>query len=469
MRRTLPLLAAVCLLPALASLFAAPPAPPAAPAASEDELLLQAAKIAVDGPGLLDYFRKHTTPPAQQERIEGLIRQLGDDAFKVREKASADLAALGPAAAPYLRRALSDPDEEVKVRAETLLKNAEGIDTRAAQSAAAARLIRQRAPDGAAEALLAYLPDADSDAVEDEAFTALAVLGVHDNKVDPVVVAAVKDKAPARRAAAGLVVGRSGTAEQRADVQALLLDPDPRVRFRAAQGLVAGRDRAGIPALVGLVKDGPSDLAFRADELLGCAAGYHGPHVPYMEDDANRQNCHKAWAAWEQKNGKTVDLAHADVDLPAFNPALRARDVVRQCFNSLVSGDLAAFKKSADAPFHMANEQTYQTRDDLARYFNEQPMGIRNQAFYPLVLGAVPLKEYMKTQDKGGNATPEEVNFALKFKQADLTVILVQSEQIGAPNPPDPTQGILFLVRLTGDQPRVVGISPGHNQIRYVW
>ena len=86
----------------------------------------------------------------------------------------------------------------------------------------------------------------------------------------------------------------------------------------------------------------------------------------------------------------------------------------------------------------MANEQTYQTRDDLDRYFNEQPLGVRNQPFYPLVIGALPLKEYTKTPDKGGNATPEEVSFGLKFKQADVTVILVQQQQIGAAPPSDP-------------------------------
>ena len=325
MRRTW--LPVVCLLPMLAALGvaqppAAPnpppaPAPPGAPSATpitsttpaDDEQTLKDAKVGVDGPGLLAYFQQHTTPADQQERIGGLIRQLGDDSYKVREKASADLAKLGAAAVPYLRRALNDGDEEIRERAENLTKNAEGVENRAAQSAAAARLIRQRAPDGAAAALLAYAPDADSDAVEDEVVAALAVLGVHDGKVDAAVVAALKDKAPGRRAAAGVVLGRSGTAEQRADVQKLLADADPRVRFRAAQGLLAGRDRAAVPALIALVKDGPPDLAYQADELLSCAVGAHVAHVPYGQDAQSRQNCRAAWTAWALKNAKQVDLS----------------------------------------------------------------------------------------------------------------------------------------------------------------
>ena len=111
----------VCLLPMLAALGAAQPpaapnpppapAPPGAPSATpitsttpaDDEQTLKDAKVGVDGPGLLAYFQQHTTPADQQERIGGLIRQLGDDSYKVREKASADLAKLGAAAVPYLR------------------------------------------------------------------------------------------------------------------------------------------------------------------------------------------------------------------------------------------------------------------------------------------------------------------------------------------------------------------------------
>jgi HEAT repeat protein len=470
MRRTRSLLAACCLLPLAAILCgAAPPAPPSTPApaaGSEDEQLLKAAKVGVDAPALLDYFRQHTTPAAQQERIAALIQQLGDESFKARQKAVADLTALGAAAVPYLRHAQDDPDEEVKERAEALLKAAEGTDARAAQSAAAARLLRLRAPADAGAVLLAYLPSADNEAVEDEVLTSLAVLAVHDGKVDSPVVAALKDKQAGRRAAAGLVLGRSGTAEQRSDVQALLVDPDSRVRFRAAQGLTAGRDRAGLPILIALIKDGSKDLAFRAHELLCCIAGVRAPHAPFEDDVAARQNCHKAWVNWAQRNAKTVDLSRAEVDLPAFNASLRAREVVRQFFNALVQGDLAAFKKAADAPFHASNEPTFQTRDDLDRYFNENPMGLRNGPFRPMLLGTLPLEEYFK------NSEAEEAKFVNPWKQkrADVAVFLVQQQQIGVPNPqPDPSQGMLFLVRLTGDQPHIIGVSPNRSGIKFVW
>ena len=111
MRRTWLCLTAVGLLCGVHALCGAPPA-----AAGEDEKLLQTARIGVDGPGLLDYFRQRTTTAAQQNHVLALIRQLGDDSFKVRQKATAELAALGPAAVPFLRRSLNDPDQEIAER-----------------------------------------------------------------------------------------------------------------------------------------------------------------------------------------------------------------------------------------------------------------------------------------------------------------------------------------------------------------
>jgi len=64
------------------------------------------------------------------------------------------------------------------------------------------RALRVKAPADAAAVLLAYLPAAETEAVEEEVLTSLVVLGVHDGKVDAPVVAALKDKVGCRRAAA---------------------------------------------------------------------------------------------------------------------------------------------------------------------------------------------------------------------------------------------------------------------------
>src|SRR5690242_9411051 len=59
-----------------------------------DEQRLQEARVGTDGPALLEFFRKRTATDARLFDIDGLIRRLGDDSYEVRQKASADLAAL---------------------------------------------------------------------------------------------------------------------------------------------------------------------------------------------------------------------------------------------------------------------------------------------------------------------------------------------------------------------------------------
>src|SRR5262245_34298159 len=66
----------------------------------QDEEKLKEAKLPLEGPPLLDHLRKQVLTPEQLQSVPGHIRKLGDDAFRVREKASADLLTLGPGVIP---------------------------------------------------------------------------------------------------------------------------------------------------------------------------------------------------------------------------------------------------------------------------------------------------------------------------------------------------------------------------------
>jgi hypothetical protein len=134
-----------------------------------DKETLGAVKISVDGPSLLEFFRKRTPTPANRERIQVLIRQLGDNSFQAREQASGELAARGIAALPFLRQALKESDLEIVRRAEGCLqvieKSEGGIPATTTLTNAAARLLAARKPAGAAEVLLdfiAAMDDADT-------------------------------------------------------------------------------------------------------------------------------------------------------------------------------------------------------------------------------------------------------------------------------------------------------------------
>src|SRR5262249_17395076 len=74
-------------------------------AAVTDEKILKAVNVDTTDQALLNYLRSRTLTEVDQEKVKTLIRQLGDDSFQIREKASAGLLALGPAVEPMLRKA----------------------------------------------------------------------------------------------------------------------------------------------------------------------------------------------------------------------------------------------------------------------------------------------------------------------------------------------------------------------------
>jgi HEAT repeat protein len=261
-----------------------------------------------DGPALLAELRKHTLTPEAQAKIEALVQGLGDDVFAVREKAAADLVACGLLAVPFLREAAKGSDLERKRRAEACLRRIATGEARGLPTAAL-RLLALRRPAGAVEAVLAYLPHADSDTSTTEALAALAALALRDGKPEPALVQALDDKMPVRRAAAAEALARSGAPAIRPTVRKLLKDADASVRFRVALALVTGQDREAVPALIDVLADLPSEDSSQAQEALLALAGNKAPAVPAGTDAESRRKLRDAWADWWRVNGAAVDLA----------------------------------------------------------------------------------------------------------------------------------------------------------------
>src|SRR5262249_18782112 len=160
-----------------------------------------------DGPGLLDFFRSRTLDGADDAHIKVLVRQLGDDAFVVREVASRKLVSIGPRAREILKAALKDADPEIARRAEDCLRQIrDGAST--SVLLAAVRVLARHRPARSVEVLLNYLPSADDESVASEVRVVLGTLAVHEGKADPALVAALADPNPARRAAAGSALAR---------------------------------------------------------------------------------------------------------------------------------------------------------------------------------------------------------------------------------------------------------------------
>jgi HEAT repeat protein len=271
------------------------------------ESLVRSHHVAADGAGLVEFLRKQSPGEAEQARLHGLIRQLGSRLHRQREAASTRLAREGPAALPFLKEALNDADPEVVRRALLCIDKIQR-GPGPALPAAVIRLLARQAPADATAAVLGYLPFAEDESVEEEALNTLCLLGVRQARLDPGLVGALHDPEPARRAAAAYVLGKVGTRAECAGLAGLLKDPSSRVRFRAAQGLLAGHDAAGVPALIALLTEAPPAWSWQVDDLLEQLAGERAP--PRAEDGPGaRKQAAAAWARWWGEQKGAVDFA----------------------------------------------------------------------------------------------------------------------------------------------------------------
>jgi HEAT repeat protein len=277
-------------------------------AADADEALLKDAKIATDGPGLLEFFRERTHSTPTDDALKALVEQLGDDSFRKREQASHQLVAIGGRAKAFLQRAANDSDYEVAFRAKACLQEIDQGGT-ARTLEAAARLVAVRKPADAVPVLLDFLPVADDESVAEEVRVAVAVLAVKDGKADPALVEGLKDKNAVKRAACATTLARAGLAEHLPAVRKLLEDPEPPVRLRVALALVAVKEKDAVPVLIDLLAQLPAQDTGLIEDLLYRLAEDKAPSVSAGADEASRRKFRDAWAAWWKEDGKALDLA----------------------------------------------------------------------------------------------------------------------------------------------------------------
>jgi hypothetical protein len=282
------------------------------------ENFLKGKGIGVDGPALVAFFKARTLTAGDQDRLAAAVRNLGDDAFDVREKASADLVTAGRLALTYLKSALKEKDPEVVCRAKQCIEQITSVPE-GALVLHAAQVIGARRPDGATEALLACLPWLEDESLQEAVFQALVRTGLKDGAAAPEAIAAAKDKEPARRSAAAFVLGRGG-AEARRAVAPLLKDADARVRFHAAVALVRAGDRSAVPPLFLLLTDSPPAVAWQAEDLLCRLAGEKAPAAAVGAGaDLERRKARDAWEAWWKDSGDKLDLAKVNLDDNTFH------------------------------------------------------------------------------------------------------------------------------------------------------
>ncbi len=257
---------------------------------------------------LLDEVRKRTVTEALRQKCEDLIRQLGDSDFAVREKAQAEVKAMGSLIVPLLRHATKNPDLEIRNRARDCLSAMER-DKNLPLPPITPRLIALRKPAGAAETLLAFVPYADDETALPEVQLALNTVAFKNGKPDPAVVRALNDPQGARRAAAAEALCLGGDRTHLPDIRKMLTDSEPAVRLKVALALAGTGQRDAVPTLIDLLGQLPIADAEPAEEYLQRLAGDHAPtNIPSGDDNASRKKRQQAWTAWWKTNGERVRL-----------------------------------------------------------------------------------------------------------------------------------------------------------------
>lgn len=274
-----------------------PPAPAPAKAESDDHVL-KAAGLSLTDEALLAFFRLRTPHTVSANEIAAQIKQLSAGAPAERDRAGAELIGLGHTALPALRRvALQTDDEETANRARKCIEHIDGPAS-ASLAQAAARLIAARHPEGAIEALVGYLPYADDDSVVADVEAALLAIVREGSKSGSALERALTDPVPLRRAIAARVLCQSGRTSGRRAVRALLKDPKPTVRLRAALGLLESQEAEAMPVLIDLLAELPADGRKQAEEYLSQLAGEWAITVPSGNDRTAARLRREAWMAW---------------------------------------------------------------------------------------------------------------------------------------------------------------------------
>jgi len=452
LRKYLPLVGAICL---LVFYSLSPGQETGNDGVADDEKLLRAADVPVEGKGLLDFLRGQVPTAGDQKEVETLFRQLDSASFKVRQAASIGLIAMGPKMVPVLKRLLqTGPPLEVRRRAEGCLL-AVHKKYSPAVTAAAVRLVKARKPDGACAALLEFAPFAPDDMVAEEVLEAVTVVGVVEKKVEPVLERALRDPQVRRREIAALLVGRFGTPAQRKAVGELLDDKDLAVRFRAAQGLIGAGTREALPVLVESLRQGPEGLAELAEEILLQAAGTTAPKIRFAAERPERDKCHQAWKQWLQAHQANVDLSKVDIGMSAANTTVRAREAVRQMLDLSLKPDPEKLRALTELPFYMAGQQVITSRkewdDHLKKTQNTKlPEGLK------LKFQTGKVQKVTEYLEKAG---PQEKEFLGKYPRSQVRVVLTSLE-IDFMGQKGMSTTIKVFVRVHGARARIIGTGP---------
>jgi HEAT repeat protein len=293
----------------LVIVFVTPPVHPEPSAGDDDGAILHDAGLSADAPTLLAFFQSRARTQIDSEPFNRLIHDFSEGSTEERTRAAKQLLGLGSLALQALRQSASDLDHpELAARAARCLPWLDGPASHRLLIAAA-HVLAERKPEGAAAALLAYLPFADSPEVVAAVNAALAAVAAPAGKADAALLRGLSDRLGIRRAAAVVALCRAVPPAQVPDVRKLLKDPAATVRLRTALALAEAHDADAIPVLIDLLAELSDEQRQPVEEALKKLAGEWAPILQFSTDDAiNRAVRRDAWASWWRRRDGSMLL-----------------------------------------------------------------------------------------------------------------------------------------------------------------
>jgi hypothetical protein len=282
----------------------------AEPGADDDGALLQSAGVSNDGPALLAFFQARARTQIDVEPLNRLTQQFLDGSPAECDRAASQLVGLGALALPVMRELANDVDHpEAAARAARCLPWLEGPSSHKLLIAAA-RLLGQRKPEGAAAALLAYLPHAEDADILAAVQDALRQVAESGGKPSAALVNGISDRLGIRRAAAGVALCQAVSPQRVPEVRKLLKDPSPTVRLRTALALAQANDAEAIPVLIDLLAEVSAEQRPPIEDYLKQLAGEWALTVEIPTEDAvGRRVRRDAWASWWRNRDGAMLLA----------------------------------------------------------------------------------------------------------------------------------------------------------------
>lgn len=281
-----------------------------------DEALLKAEKIDLSEKAILNYFRSRTPDEAGIKRARALALELGHGSYLKRIKANAEIRGLGMSAMAFLRQGALDLNTEATRRFDASLGDLR-TKTNSQLPVAAARTLlrpfdgRHVTPGESIRVLLAFVPFSDDETVEAEMLASMTRLSLREPAIEQELVKALDDALPARRAAAAYVLGHVGGKQDVARVAALLNDSNSVVRMRAAQGMIAARNKVALGVLPNLLTSVPDVYLPNVEDALAKLANDKSPTDSVLADSReSRLKAAKAWTTWINANQAKIDLAN---------------------------------------------------------------------------------------------------------------------------------------------------------------